>query len=342
MKISATVPTRIDLAGGTLDLYPLYLFENGGLTLNAAINVYGYVTVEERDDPAIHMQSEDAGLVDNYPNMSNMLNHMGGDFDLVKKALRFYCRKRDPQRGLSITLKGTAPRGSGLGTSSALLMALSSALNEIEGLGLSKDRLIDLGANIEAQVIDIPTGKQDYFPPLFGGVCSIWFDVDGHRLEQLDTDDKLINQLNDRLILTFTNINRFSGVTNWAMLKSYVEREGDTVTHMHHIKEVALAMRQSLVEGNMDEFARLLVVEWENRKALAEGVTTPEIDAMIAAAGKAGARASKLCGAGGGGCMITYAEPDDRATVERALQENGATCMPFRILSEGIRIQVSA
>ena len=336
MRVSATVPTRIDLAGGTLDVYPLYLFEDGGLTVNAAISVYGQVTVEERPDPQIHIRSEDSGAEETFTSLEEMEGQMGGALSLVKKALRFY----KPVRGLNISLRSEAPRGSGLGASSALLMALSSALNEIEGMGLSKDRLIDLGANIEAQVIGIPTGKQDYFPPLFGGICGIWFDVDGHRLERLDEGNDLISQLNERLILSFTNINRFSGVTNWAMLKRYIEQEGDTVTRMRRIKEVALAMRQSLTVGDLDEFARLLAVEWENRKALAEGVTTPEIDAMIAVARAAGARASKLCGAGGGGCMITYAEPDVVPAIKESLAQAGATPMPFCILSDGIRLTI--
>ncbi len=343
MKVSAIVPTRIDLAGGTLDVYPLYLFEDGGLTVNAAVNIYGHVTVEERSDARIYIHSEDTGAEEAFGSLAEM--PMGGDLDLVKRTLRFY----RPHCGLNVTLHSEAPRGSGLGASSALLMALSSALNEIENLGLSKDRIIDLGANIEAQVIGIPTGKQDYFPPLFGGVCSIWFDVDGHRLERLDEGNDLIVRLNERLILTFTNINRFSGITNWAILKRYIEKEGDTVAHLRRIKEVARALRQSLVASDrsaersrrsLDEFARLLAVEWENRKALAEGVTTPEIDAMIAAAEARGARASKLCGAGGGGCMITYAEPENMPAVREALVNAGATLMPFRIVPEGIRLEI--
>lgn len=335
MKVSATVPTRIDLAGGTLDVYPLYLFENGGLTINAAVNVYGHVTVEARPDAQIRIYSEDSGAEEVSASLIEM--PMGGELDLVKKALRFY----KPRRGLNVTVCSEAPRGSGLGTSSALLMALSGALNEIESLNLSKGRLIDLGANIEAQVIGVPTGKQDYFPPLFGGVCSIWFDVEGHRVERLDEGSDLIDRLNERLMLTFTNINRFSGATNWAVLKRYIDREGDTVAHLRRIKEVALAMRQSLVVGDLDEFSRLLAVEWENRRALAERVTTSEIDGMIAAAEAKGARASKLCGAGGGGCMITYAEPEDAPAVKEALVDAGATLMPFQIVREGIRLEIT-
>lgn len=340
MKVSATVPMRIDLAGGTLDVYPLYLFEDGGLTVNAAISICGHVTVAERTDPQITIRSQDSGQEEAFRSLEAMQAQMGGPLDLVKKALRYYCKQREPQRGLDITMHSEAPRGSGLGGSSALLMALSSALNEIEGLGLSKTQMIDLGANIEAQVIDIPTGKQDYFPPLFGGICSIWFDVDGHQLERLDEGNDVIDRLNERLILTFTNINRFSGATNWAMLKRYIDKEGNTVARLRGIKEVALAMKHSLFAGDLDQFAHLLAVEWENRKVLAEGVTTPEVDAMIAAAAAHGARASKLCGAGGGGCMITYAEPENLPAVKQALTEAGATLLPFRILSEGLQLQI--
>jgi D-glycero-alpha-D-manno-heptose-7-phosphate kinase len=340
MKITATVPLRIDLAGGTLDVYPLYLFENGGLTLNAAINIFGQVTVEERDDPQIHIRSLDTDLEERFSDMQALQAALGGPLDLFKRALRFYCRDRDPAAGLTITLHSEAPRGSGLGASSALLMALSSALNEIEGLGLDMDRIIDLGANIEAQAIGVPTGKQDYFPPLFGGVCSIWFDVDGHRMEHLDAGNDLVERLNERLVLSFTNINRFSGATNWAMLKGYVDKEGNTVAHMGRIKAVAYAMRDSLSAGDLDRFAQLLATEWDNRKVLAQGVTTPEVDALIAAAAARGARASKLCGAGGGGCMITYAEPEHIPAVKQALAEAGATLLPFSIMHEGIRLEV--
>jgi D-glycero-alpha-D-manno-heptose-7-phosphate kinase len=338
MKVTATVPTRIDLAGGTLDLFPLYLFEDGGLTVNAAINVYGYVTVEERDDTQVHIHAVDTGEKATFTSLDDLAHHMGGPLDLFKRALRFYCTPDDTWRGLGITLSCEAPPGSGLGGSSALLMALSSALAVIRNSEIPHDRLIDLGANIEAQAIRVPTGKQDYFPPLHGGVCSIWFDVDGHRLERLDKDSDLIDRLNERLTLSFTNINRFSGVTNWAMLKRYIENEGDTVAHMRRIKGVAVAMRDSLAAGELEEFARLLAIEWENRKALAKGVTNPEIDAMISSAEAAGARASKLCGAGGGGCMITYAVPEDVPAVRHALANAGATLMPFRIQADGIRL----
>lgn len=337
MTVRARVPMRIDLAGGTLDVYPLYLFLDGGLTLNAAINVHGHVTVETRTDHRIYLCSEDGGAEEEHPSLDDM--ELGGSLDLVKRALRYY----SPTTGVNVMVRSEAPHGSGLGASSALLMALSSCLDAIGGLGLEPIRLIDLGANIEAQVIGVPTGKQDYVPPLFGGVCAIHFNVEGLQVHRLDEDDRehdLIGLLNERLILSFTNINRFSGANNWAMMKAYIDRIGGTPGHMVQIKEVAEEMQAALILGDMRLFAELLGIEWENRKVLAEGVTNDEVDAQMAAAASAGAKASKICGAGGGGCMITYAEPADRAAVEAALTAAGATVMPFAIVPDGIRLEL--
>lgn len=337
MKVTATVPMRIDLAGGTLDVYPLYLFLDGGLTLNAAISVMGEVSVETRDDRRISICSLDSGFEEEHPELDDMT--FGGSLDLVKRALRYY----SPPCGVNVTLRSEAPHGSGLGASSALLMALSRCLDTILGSGLDEVRIIDLGANIEAQVIGVPTGKQDYVPPLFGGVCAIHFNVEGlnvHRLDDDTTDGDLVELLNERLILTFTNINRFSGATNWAMMKAFIDRVGGTPGHLTQIKQVAEEMQAALILQDMDAFADLLAIEWENRKRLAAGVTNDEIDAQIAAAAAAGARASKICGAGGGGCMITCAEPADRAAVESALTAAGATVMPFEIKRDGLHLVV--
>jgi D-glycero-alpha-D-manno-heptose-7-phosphate kinase len=333
MRISATVPTRVDLAGSTLDVYPLYLFEGGGLTINAAIDVHASVTIVTRDDARLVLRSRDLDYREEIPSLAQM--ECGGRLDLVKRALNYY----RPEMGLEITLHSGAPAGSGLGASSALLMALSNCLNHLTSRELSFAQIIDLGANIEAQVIGIPTGKQDYFPPLFGGVCAMWFDVDGWRFESLSTDRDLIDMLNERLIVSYTGIPHFSSVTNWAMLKRYIEKEGDTVSRMRDIKAIAMAMRETLVRLDMAEFAHLVDAEWRLRKGLAEGVSTPQIDAIMAAAADAGALASKICGAGGGGCMITVAHPPNAPGVRRALSSAGARVMDTRIVATGLAWQ---
>jgi D-glycero-alpha-D-manno-heptose-7-phosphate kinase len=328
--IKATVPMRIDLAGGTLDVYPLYLFEGGGLTVNAAIDIMAEVRLDTRDDGQYIIHSRDQGHVEEVASLDEM--SLDGPVSLVKHALRYY----RPETGLDISLHSAAPTGSGIGASSALLMALSNCLNKLTGRGLSYERIIDVGANIEAQVIGIPTGKQDYFPPTYGGVCSIWFDVDGWRFESLSEDNDLVERLNERVIVSYTGIPHFSSITNWAMLRRYIENEGDTVARMREIKAVAKAMRGCLIDDDMDELVRLVDAEWQLRKGLADGVTTPKIDAIMAAAARAGARASKICGAGGGGCMITLADPDAREDVCRALREAGADVLDARVVNDGL------
>jgi D-glycero-alpha-D-manno-heptose-7-phosphate kinase len=335
MTITATVPTRIDLAGGTLDVYPLYIFEGGGLTVNAAIDVRAGMRVTPRDDARLILRSRDLGAVEEIASLAEMT--FGGPLDLIKRALHYY----RPPTGLEIIIHSEAPAGSGLGASSALLMALSTVLNEISGRGLDRREIIDVGANIEAQVIGVPTGKQDYFPPLYGGIGAIWFEIDGWRHEALaaGVGDGQIAALNERLIVSFTGIPHYSAITNWAMLKRYIEKEGDAVARMSEIKAIATAMRGALAVGDMGELARLLDAEWQLRKGLAEGVTTPAIDAMVAAAAAAGALASKICGAGGGGCMITLAPPERREAVAEVLAGAGARVMAASGVAEGIEIQ---
>jgi D-glycero-alpha-D-manno-heptose-7-phosphate kinase len=330
MQVTATVPMRIDFAGSTLDVYPLYLFEGGGLTLNAAINVMATASLETRTDQRIVISSTDLGIYEEIESLDKIV--CGGRLDLVKRALCYF----RPETGLNITIHSEAPAGSGLGASSALLMALAHCLNKLTNRSFTSGQIIDLGANIEAQVIGIPTGKQDYFPPVFGGVCAMWFDVDGWRFENLAASSALIQGLNERLLVSYTGLPHDSAVTNWAMLKCYIENEGDTVARMHEIGAIALEMRTCLRELDFTRFAQLIDREWKLRRGLAEGVTNPEIEQVMAAARDAGALASKICGAGGGGCMITVAEPQALSSIRQALISSGVRVLPAQVIDQGL------
>ncbi|NLX44098.1 MAG: hypothetical protein GXY79_11545, partial [Chloroflexi bacterium] len=265
MQITATVPMRVDLAGGTLDVYPIYLFEGGGLTLNAAISIEARVHLSTRKDDVITITSTDLGVQESIDSIAHL--RPGGPLSMVHYALLHYL----PEGGLDISIESQAPTGSGLGASSALLMALSSALYALAGRSLDYQRIIDTGANIEAQVIGIPTGKQDYFPPLYGGLCAMWFEIGGWRLESLSTDRELLRLLSDRLIVSYTGVPHDSAVTNWAMLKRYIEKQGDTVARMRDIKAIALNMYSALRNRDFCGFYRLVDSEWQLRHGLAEG-----------------------------------------------------------------------
>ena len=333
MLIQARTPTRIDLAGGTLDIPPLYLFEEGGITLNISITVHSEVTVELQDT-GVDLVSRDTGAslhADSYDSLP-----MDGDLDLVARIVRFY----RPGNGVRVETHCAAPKGSGLGASSSLLIALSGALNRAGGDRYTKDDMIRIGANLEAQCIGIPTGKQDYYGAMFGGVKAIWFEVDGDRVEPLIVDEAVLDDLESRLVLTFTGESHFSGSTNWSMFSGYINGSPGVRQAMREIKATALGMRNALREGDLRSFAGLLDHEWEHRKALADGVSTAQIERMVTAARGAGALASKICGAGGGGCMITLADHGNRSAVAKALEDAGAQVVPYRIDREGLVIEI--
>jgi D-glycero-alpha-D-manno-heptose-7-phosphate kinase len=335
MRIEATAPTRIDLAGGTLDIYPLYLFLEGGITVNAGIDLVSKVTVETKRTGPIVLRSLDTGAEAQADSVDAL--SMGGPMGFVARVVRFY----PPKCPVTITTQNTVPHGSGLGASSSLLIALGGALNELNGTGYSHDQFVDWGANVEAQCIGIPTGKQDYYAALRGRVNAIWFEIKGNRVEPLADSEEALAWLEQRVVLTFTGESHFSGTSNWNMLKAHVESLGNNRACMQAIKETAFAMRDAILARDLSRFAALVDREWQNRKQLAEGVTTSQIDRLMQAARDAGALASKICGAGGGGCMISAVGSGVEKKVARALEQAGARHLPFRISRTGLQVTTS-
>ena len=332
MILTATAPTRMDLAGGTLDIWPLYLFMESGITVNAAITVQSHVRIVQRDDAEIHLHAADSGDREVARDVESL--QQTGPLALISRAVRFY----RPPTGIEVTTRSEAPRGSGIGASSSLLITLSHALNRLNGSPHTPERIIDISANLEAQLIDIPTGKQDYHPPTYGGVNAIWFEAGGDRTERLGGEE-LARGLEDRVVVSFTGISHFSGTNNWAMMKRFIDKRGTTPENLRKIRDTALAVRECLLAADWDRFPSLVAEEWENRRALARGVSNARVEKLMAAARDAGAQASKLCGAGGGGCMISVVEPDRKAAVADALRKAGARPLDYRIARNGVEVK---
>lgn len=332
MYVEAIAPTRIDLAGGTLDIYPLYLFEEGGITVNMGIDVFGRVRLTPRADREVHIRSVDTGLYQAAGSVHEL--ELAGPLDLFARLLRFY----PPATGVDVDIESRAPKGSGLGASSSLLIAMSGALNELNRSGLDGETIIRYGADIEAQNIRIPTGKQDYYGAFYGGVNAIHWGIRENRVRPLVVSEDCLGTLERRLVLSFTGLSHFSGATNWDMMRNYIENTGDTRESLRVIGETAHEMAEVLQAADFEGFARVLDREWRNRRSLAEGVSTPAIDAMMTAAREAGAIASKLCGAGGGGCMISFVEDGAQEQVKAAITAHGAQVIPYRISRTGMRV----
>jgi len=330
--IRSVAPARIDLAGGTLDIYPLYLFEEFGITINAAINYGSEVSVTLRDDSRVVLRALDIHTEQWADRLEDLDIH--GPLPLLARVARWYLKDYD--QGVTITTCNKAPKGSGLGASSCLLITLSGALNELTGRGLSGMELVQVGVQLEAQTIGIPCGKQDYMAAVFGGVNALWFEPGEDRVEPLG--DGVIEELNRRIVLSYTGESRFSGTSNWVMTKTYIDNDYGAREKLRAIKGTALALREALQAHDWKAFADCVAEEWENRRSLAAGVTTPKVDKLITSAENAGALASKICGAGGGGCMITVIEPDCREAVEAAIHAAGGSVLPLEVQARGLTV----
>jgi D-glycero-alpha-D-manno-heptose-7-phosphate kinase len=332
MMLIAETPARVDLAGGTVDLYPLSAFLGGSFTVNAAIEVRSRVVLAPRADGAFRLASEDLDACIEAPSLEALAP--GSPLELVALALRFW----RPRTGLDVVTRNEAPKGSGLGASSALLVALLGGLRALEGRDVADDRLVDWAAAIEARLLQVPTGKQDYYAALLGGPLAIEFSLAGPVTERLEPRAGFLEQLERSALLFFTGEPHFSGAPNWAVLKRYVEGDAGTRRRLARISEIAQAMRGAVVAGDLERVAALLAAEWEERKGLAEGVSTPQLERIIGAARAAGALAAKACGAGGGGCLVVIAPPERCEAVALAAEREGAQRMKLVFARQGLRV----
>jgi len=334
MKVSVRTSTRVDFAGGTLDLYPLYLFMDGGITVNAGVNLNCYVDIETRKDRQIQIHSIDLDEKVLFNGIDDMT--MEGSSAFIERAIKSY----RPKTGINITTRSTAPRGSGLGASSSLMMALSAALLKVNGEEIDVIPMIDRGAAIEATHLGIPTGKQDYYTAVLGGVLALHFDEKGCLAEKIDLSPIFMEELNRCMIVSFTGISHFSGTNNWDMLKRAIEKVGETFDNLLVIKKIAEEVRQALIEENLEELGFLIGNEWESRKLLAPGISNRTINEAIENAKQAGAWGSKLCGAGGGGCMITLTPPECKKDVETVLVNCGIELLDAGLDFDGLSVEV--
>ncbi|MBC7288849.1 MAG: hypothetical protein H5T86_12605, partial [Armatimonadetes bacterium] len=261
---------------------------------------------------------------------------LDGELGLISRALRFY----DAPNGIRVTTRNDAPAGSGLGSSSSLLIALSGALRAINGLSISDEELIDNAADIEAQVIRVPTGKQDYFAALYGGLNAIWFDAGRAERLHLDHDHSFVNALAEQLLLVYSGSSRCSAMTNWAMIRNYIEGVGDTRQRMRRIREITIAMKEAIEQGDLQAVGQLMSAEWEARRGLAEDVDCEDLRRIISAADDAGALGRKVCGAGGGGCLVILTEPSGAPAVAEAVRQAGGRILDWQPAFKGLSVSV--
>ncbi|GJL78494.1 MAG: hypothetical protein NPINA01_14830 [Nitrospinaceae bacterium] len=328
--IRSSAPTRVDLAGGTLDIWPLHLFFDNPPTLNAAINLYATVELTPRKDKRIVVQSKDLNLKADFPSLDAFPKKHA--LDLILKTVAFY----SPKKGLDVTTDCQAPAGSGIGGSSALNIALHGALNALMGHRYPKSQLPEIAKNIETQVISVPAGWQDYFPALYGGALAVRPGVLGVEFSRIR---RSLDAMTGRFVLCYTGKPRQSGINNWKVVKDALDGNKKTIGYLKKIQQAALHMEEVLLNGPLERLAPVFAAEWKARKALAPGISTPEMDRLIRSAMKRGALAAKVCGAGGGGCVAFFVAKDRKSEVQDALSKQGAKVLDFRFVNRGLRVQ---
>src|SRR5580765_7732185 len=330
--IAASAPTRIDLAGGTIDIWPLYLFHDGATTLNAAISLRAHVEITARTDAAVELRSIDTDRTVRASHWSQLDG--SGELSLLAHIARHY-----QLENATLTTRGESPAGAGIAGSSALTIACCGALAKWTNAPSDPEHLLQVAMNVECQTIRVPTGVQDYRPALYGGIAAVELGVNGVSRVAIDVDAA---ELERRIVLAYTGAPRNSGTNNWEIAKGHIDGDRHVFDCFERIRDTAVAMRTALDRSDWDEVGRQISKEWDNRRRLAPGVSTPAIDDLIARAAAAGATAAKVCGAGGGGCLFCYGPPSARSAIAEALARGGARLLDFRIETSGLRFEQSS
>jgi D-glycero-alpha-D-manno-heptose-7-phosphate kinase len=333
--IETSAPTRADLAGGTIDIPPLYLFHEGAMTVNFALSIRAHCRIETRDDDRIVIESVDQNsrLEATVADLAKLKSEP--QLELLAKLVYFF----RPEAGFHMTTRSDAPAGAGLAGSSTLDIATVAALNKLVGDKYEPEKFISIAAGVETQVIRVPAGYQDYYPAQFGGVAAIHFGVEGMTREGLYIDQDALER---RMVVCYTGEPRNSGINNWEITKRHIDGDRKIFEIFDGIRDRAVEVRSAIVAGEWDDLGNILNIAHTDRQRLSPNITTPHMDHLIDIALANGAIAPKVCGAGGGGCIAFYCEEGRRADVEAALSnEQGARVLDWTIDPDGLKMAVA-
>jgi len=328
-------PLRLGLAGGGTDVSP-YSDIYGGAVLNATISMYAYATIEPRNDGKIILNAIDRKERIELESVENL--KLNGKLDLLKGVYNRIVK--DFTKGpLSFELYTyvDAPPGSGLGSSSTLVVAIIGAFAEWLQLPLGEYDIAHLAYEIERKDLGMAGGKQDQYAATFGGFNFMeFYDNDKVIVNPLRIKPEVINELQFNLLLYYTGTSRLSSKINESQVKNVKRKKEKSIEAMHKLKEQAILMKEAILKGKLDEIGEILDLGWQYKKQMAEGITNPVIDEIYETAKKAGATGGKISGAGGGGFMMFYCPKNTRYKVMEALQKFGGEFRKFQFTKHGL------
>ena len=309
-------PTRIDLAGGTLDCWPINAAMNPVSTINAAISIYTSCGIKRRSDQKIVVYSKDWDTTFEFDNLEQALLSEDKNFQFFKEHIRYW----SPSYGFEVETSSESPVGGGLGGSSSLSISIFKAFAELNGVDIESYEIVRICSGIEAKILKTPTGTQDYFPPLLSGINIIDYEYGWPKVSVLPIETVEISK---NISIFFTGKSHHSGINNWQVIKKFIDGEGPTTKALSDLQEIAEDMKLAVQKSDWKVLPKLFQREYEVRLQLAESFSSPEIEKLAEVALSNGGDAIKICGAGGGGCVFIWSEPDKRSQVIEACEKAG-------------------
>lgn len=336
MIVRSRAPLRLGLAGGGTDVSP-YSDIYGGAVLNATISMYAYCTIMTRDDGRVCFEATDMGkkfeaeALSEYPLTDELLLHKGIYNHIVKNF--------NDGKPMSVTVStySEAPAGSGLGTSSTMVVAILKAYVELLKLPLGEYDIANIAYKIEREEVKLSGGKQDQYAATFGGFNFMEFSKDKVIVNPLRIKRWIINELECSLVLYFTGVSRSSAKIINEQIDSAKRNDSKSVEAMHELKKQAYDLKNALLVGNMQEFCNILNQSWESKKRVSSSITNNFINDCYDFVMSHGAKAAKVSGAGGGGFMMIISEPQKRKSLLNALEGQGGKAYTVNFELDGTR-----
>lgn len=328
-------PLRIGLAGGGTDVSP-YCDMYGGAVLNATISLYAHANIEPGTDNSITIIAADRGEQEQYPLQDAL--PINGHLDLAKGAYNHIIAKYGKMpSGFTLTTTSDAPAGSGLGSSSTLLVAIIGAFKEWLRLPLGEYDIAHMAYEIEREELAMAGGKQDQYSATFGGVNFMEFYADDRVIvNPLPLKKEILFELGNNLLLYFTSTSRLSSTIIEAQTKNVKENNAQSIEAMHQLKKQAEMMKEALLKGNVDEVGPILDFGFRYKKQMAADISNNALDSIYETALAHGATGGKITGAGGGGFMMFYCPGNTRYAVAKALQQAGGELNRYDITEQGL------
>ena len=330
-QVRARSPLRLSFSGGGTDVPP-FPEREGGAVLSATINRHAYASVTPRADGEIHVRSLDYGTTLSYRPEDKLI--YDGKLDLVKAAI--INMNGEQPCGLDIFLHTDLPPGTGLGSSSAMMVALVGALGLMKGVPLTDYEIADLAYRLERVELSISGGLQDQYASTFGGFNFIEFFKDSVVVTPLRIPSDVLNELEYNLLLVYTGGTRLSAGIIDDQVERYERSEEDSVVALREIKRLTIEMKNELLKCQLRKFAEHLHEEWQAKRQLSPKISNHFIDEVYEEARKAGAIGGKLLGAGGGGYMLLYCESEQKHCVAERLEQMGCVPTDFDFTHEGL------